>query len=38
MKEKPKYSPGYVYSWEIEGIELEHPEYEYLFLGEFSPN
>ena len=38
MKEKPRYSPGYVYSWEIEGIELEHPEYEYLFLGEFSPN
>ena len=38
MKEKPGYSPGYVYSWEVEGINLEHPEYEYLFLGDFSPN
>ena len=38
MKEKPDYSPGYVYSWEVKGLELDHPEFEYLFLGEFSPN
>lgn len=38
MKEEPDYSPGFVYSWEVEGLDLTHPEYEYLFLGEFSPN
>lgn len=38
MKEELGHSPGYVYSWEVEGIELDHPEYEQLFLGEFSPN
>ncbi len=31
-------SVGYVYSWEVENIYLEQPEFEYLFLGEFSPN
>ena len=29
MKEKPDYSPGYVYSWEVKGLELDHPEFEY---------
>ena len=38
IKEYPKTNPGYVYSWEVKYIELDFSEYEYLFLGEFSPN
>jgi digeranylgeranylglycerophospholipid reductase len=38
IKEYPETNPGYVYSWEVKNIELEFPKYEYLFLGEFSPN
>jgi len=35
---EPERKPGYVYSWEARGLDIDSPQYEYLFLDEFSPH